>query len=142
MKSKQLSTSQYLLTQHLIVCMWTIWRLLSAVLQTGPVERLLKFIPIFFHTGSKIAQIILKFLEENGINIENRRGKQYDNAANMSDMYNGVKLLSVRGALLSIMCHAQHILKFGREMCSRRLSCCSSIFFLRSLNAWLVASTH
>ena len=60
------------------------------VFQYGPVERFLKFIPIFSHTGSKIAQIILQFLEENGINIENCHGLSYDNAANMSGMYNGV----------------------------------------------------
>ena len=63
------------------------------VLQSGHVERFLKFIPIFSHTGSKIAQIILQFLEENGMNIENCHGQLYDNAANMSGMYKGVQAI-------------------------------------------------
>ena len=63
------------------------------VLQSGPVERFLTFIPIFSHTGLEIAQIILQFLEENGINIENCRGQSYDNAANISGIYNGVQAI-------------------------------------------------
>uniref|UniRef100_H2YTB8 TTF-type domain-containing protein n=1 Tax=Ciona savignyi TaxID=51511 RepID=H2YTB8_CIOSA len=63
------------------------------VLQSGPVERFLKFIPIYSHTGSEIARIILQFLEENGINIQNCRGQSYDNASNMSGKYKGVQAI-------------------------------------------------
>ena len=63
------------------------------VLQYGHVERFLRFIPMFSLTGLKIAQIILQFLEENGINIENCHDQSYDNAANMSGMYNGVQAI-------------------------------------------------
>ncbi|KZS05229.1 Uncharacterized protein APZ42_031658 [Daphnia magna] len=54
-------------------------------------ERLLSFIPIESHTGEYLANIILKFFENQKIDIKNVRGQPYDNAANMSGRYNDVK---------------------------------------------------
>uniref|UniRef100_H2YK99 DUF4371 domain-containing protein n=1 Tax=Ciona savignyi TaxID=51511 RepID=H2YK99_CIOSA len=61
--------------------------------QLTVVIRYVKFIPIYSHTGSEIARIILHFLEENGINIQNCRGQSYDNASNMSSKYKGVQAI-------------------------------------------------
>ena len=114
------------------------------VLQSGPVERFLKFIPIFSHTGLKIALIILQFLEENGINIENCRGQSYDNAANMSGMYNGVQAIIRERCSVAyyVPCTAHSLNLVGK--CA--VECCPVAvrFFdlLQSLYAWLVASTH
>lgn len=48
---------------------------------------------MFSHTESETVQIILNFLEENSINIEDCHGQSYDNAANMRGKYNGVKTI-------------------------------------------------
>ena len=45
------------------------------VLQGGPVERFLIFIPMFSHTGVEIAKIVLQLLDEHGINIIDCRGQ-------------------------------------------------------------------
>ena len=44
------------------------------VRHNGPIERFLKFIPMYSRTRVEIAHIILKFLAENGIDIRNCRG--------------------------------------------------------------------
>ncbi|KAI6647183.1 Zinc finger MYM-type protein 1-like [Oopsacas minuta] len=59
-------------------------------LPTGPKEIFLKFLPTIGHTGQVIAEMILSFLEEYGIDINNCRGQTYDDASNMSGKYIGV----------------------------------------------------
>ncbi|CAH2276211.1 zinc finger MYM-type 1-like [Pelobates cultripes] len=70
------------------------------VLASGPVERFTKFIPISGHTGMKLANTVLQFLEENGISIKDCRGQSYDNASNMSGKYNAGQ----RYYLLQLQC--------------------------------------
>lgn len=55
------------------------------------VERFLTFISIFSHTGEKLAETILTYLNKCGIEIKDLRGQSYDNAANMSGRYNGLQ---------------------------------------------------
>ncbi|KZS09232.1 Uncharacterized protein APZ42_026597 [Daphnia magna] len=61
-------------------------------------ERFLSFIPIESHTGEYLANIILKFFEDQNIDIKNARGQSYDNAANISGRWSAradaVKALS------------------------------------------------
>ena len=61
------------------------------VLSTGPVERFLIFVPISDHTGEGIADVVLKFLKEQSIDIKYCRGQSYDNASNMPGKYKGVQ---------------------------------------------------
>ena len=61
------------------------------VMEDGPVERFLTFMPFESHTGKGLANVLLAFMEDIGIDIENCRGQTYDNASNMSGRYNGVK---------------------------------------------------
>jgi hypothetical protein len=63
------------------------------VLPTGPVERFLRFLPIFRHTGAHMTEIALDFLKDNNIDIQDCRGQSYDNASNMSGKYNGMQQL-------------------------------------------------
>ncbi|XP_076810277.1 uncharacterized protein LOC143453012 [Clavelina lepadiformis] len=53
----------------------------------GPVERFVKFMPTRGHTGRQLADILLEFIEYNGISLKDLRGQSYDNAANMSGKY-------------------------------------------------------
>uniref|UniRef100_H2ZHP2 TTF-type domain-containing protein n=1 Tax=Ciona savignyi TaxID=51511 RepID=H2ZHP2_CIOSA len=114
------------------------------VLQSGPVERFLKFIPIYSHTGSEIARIILQFLEENGINIQNCRGQSYDNASNMSGKYKGVQAIIRERCSVAyyIPCTAHSLNLIGK--CAAE--CCPNAveFFnlLQNLYSWFVSSTH
>ena len=54
-------------------------------------ERFLTFIPIQSNTGESLALTILQFLEKENIDITNCRAQTYDNAANMSGKYSGVR---------------------------------------------------
>ena len=46
------------------------------------------FIEIHSHTGLKLEKCIMEILQEYIININNCRGQSYDNASNMSGIYN------------------------------------------------------
>lgn len=62
------------------------------VLPNGsPVERFLKFIPNTGHKSQQMADAVTSTLTELGIDILNCRGQSYDNAANMSGIYNGLQ---------------------------------------------------
>ena len=114
------------------------------VLESGPVERFLKFIPMFSHTGSEIARIILEFLEENGLSIKNCRGQSYDNAATMSGKYNGVQAIIREHCSVAyyVPCSAHSLNLVGK--CAAEGCPAAVAFFnlLQRLYAWLVASTH
>lgn len=62
------------------------------VLDSGkPCERFLKFLPSVGHKAEEMFSAITSELKTLGINIEDCRGQSYDNAANMSGLYNGLQ---------------------------------------------------
>ena len=81
------------------------------VTSTGPVERFLIFIITNGqrHTGEYLGDTILTFLEENGIDVENFRAQSYDNASNMSGIYNGMQSWILRKNPLAFTFHVEHI---------------------------------
>ena len=54
-------------------------------------ERFICFISIEHHDATYLEKTILSALSELGLNINNCRGQTYDNAANMSGIYNGLQ---------------------------------------------------
>ena len=64
---------------------------LRYVLYDGPVESFEKFIEIGGHSGEELANSLLMFLEQTGININDRRCQSYGNASFMSGKYIGVQ---------------------------------------------------
>ncbi|GFV58187.1 hypothetical protein TNCV_3549431 [Trichonephila clavipes] len=48
---------------------------------------------LFVFTSSEMKNVIKKFLETNGLLLDNRRRQSFVNAANMSGQYNGVQAL-------------------------------------------------
>lgn len=57
-----------------------------------PIERFLTFLQLNDHSGKNIANVVLNYLENNcKIDFNKCRGQSYDNAANMSGMYNGMQ---------------------------------------------------
>lgn len=57
----------------------------------NPVERFLEFLPNVGHKGIEIAEAVLLTLKNAKLDIMNCRGQSYDNASNMSGIYNGVQ---------------------------------------------------
>ena len=58
-----------------------------------PTERFLGFVPILSHSGESLANTVLEFLRDTGIDITRCRGQTYDNASNMSGRYSGMQKL-------------------------------------------------
>ncbi|XP_045464849.1 uncharacterized protein LOC123674057 [Harmonia axyridis] len=56
-----------------------------------PVERFLGFIPNPGHKAEDLYNAVIKMMEEHNFNFANCRGQSYDNAANMSGIYNGLQ---------------------------------------------------
>ena len=85
-----------------------------------PVERFMKFIQIVgHHTGDNLAEILLNFLNLNGVNIEHCRVQTYDNASNMSGKYPGMQKAYQRchsSSTLYTMCRT--FFEFGWTICS------------------------
>ena len=55
------------------------------------VERFLQFIPIFGHGARNLCDVIVSFLQDNGIPLLDCRGQTYDNASTMAGKYSGVQ---------------------------------------------------
>lgn len=53
-----------------------------------PVERFLKFIPIYRYGAENLYEVVIKFLNENDILISNCQGQSYDN---MAGRYSGLQ---------------------------------------------------
>lgn len=60
------------------------------VLDTGPVEKIIKFLESDGHSAESMCRPLLDFLKENNLNISDCRGQSYDNAY-MSGKYNGLQ---------------------------------------------------
>ena len=119
---------------------------------TGPVERFLTFIPMYGHTGAQIAELLLKFLSEQGVPIERCRGQSYDNASNMSGKYNGVQSI-IRSRCPNadyVPCTAHSLNLVGKhaaEACSAAVAMFTFIqnvynFFSASTHRWAVLKKH
>ncbi|GFS50181.1 zinc finger MYM-type protein 1, partial [Trichonephila inaurata madagascariensis] len=59
-------------------------------------DRFLAFLPIKSPTGEALASTVLTFLKKCNIDIKNLREQSYDNAANMSECYNGLQAHSLK----------------------------------------------
>ena len=95
------------------------------VLPAGPVERFIKFIPIASHTGESLANALLSLLDEIEIDIAHCRGQSYDNASNMSGIYNGMQaIISAKNSLaVYVPCAGPSLTKSGREIGGGLLPC-------------------
>ncbi len=56
-----------------------------------PTERFLGFVPISSHTAASMDDVVSSFFAAIGIDLRDCRGQSYDNAANMSGIYNGLQ---------------------------------------------------
>lgn len=61
------------------------------MLDGSPIERYLGFLPSVGHKADEMECAVLTFLSNLDIDIKNCRGQSYDNAQNMSGIYNGLQ---------------------------------------------------
>ena len=64
-------------------------------------ERFVKFIPARGHTGHQLADLLIEFIEDNGISLKDLRGQCNDNASNMSGKYKDMKATFLPPATIS-----------------------------------------
>lgn len=113
------------------------------VIVSGPVERFIKFVPIYEHTGESLAKVLLTFLEENG-SISNCRGQSYDNASNMSGKYKGMQALirKINNLAEYIPCCGHSLNLVGQSAVDSCPVAVSFFHFVQSLFTFFSASTH
>ncbi|XP_023246665.1 uncharacterized protein LOC111643308, partial [Copidosoma floridanum] len=91
------------------------------VIDTGPVERFLTFIPIEGHGAEYLSTVIIDFLEKNDLNIKDCRGQSYDNASNMSGRYSGlqarIKQLNKYAEYISCAAHSLNLVGVKAAEC-------------------------
>ena len=114
------------------------------VLPDGPVERFVKFMPTRGHTGHQLADILLEFIENNGISLKDLRGQSYDNAANMSGKYKGmqgiIKERNYQAEYIPCVAHSLNLVgKCAAECCQ---SAVRVFMFVQGLYVFFSASTH
>ena len=82
------------------------------VKECDPVERFLRFIPVSSHGAENLADVVIKFLQDNGIPPLDCRGQTYDNASNMAGRYSGLqaRLRAVNPVAVFVPCSAGHSL--------------------------------
>ena len=119
--------------------------ILRYVLPDGKVvERFLKFIKINSHKGNDLANELVTFLQDIGIDVKNCRGQSYDNASNMSGIYSGVQANITKHAPSAdfVPCSAHSLNLVGHKSAE----CCdeASNFFaiVQSIYNFFSASTH
>ena len=114
------------------------------VLPDGPVERFVKFILTCGHTDHQLADLLLEFTKDNGINLKDLRGQSYDNASNMSRTYKSMQAIIKKSNQQAeyIPCVAHSLNLVGK--CAAE--CCQSAvhFFMcvQGLYVFSSASTH
>ena len=64
--------------------------IVRCVLDSGPIEGFLKFLPLTSHKGKDIADLVLEVLNKSNIDVINCREQSYDNASNMSGTHKGM----------------------------------------------------
>ena len=119
--------------------------ILRYVLPDGKVvERFLKFIKIDSHKGNDLANELVTFLQDIGIDVKNCRGQSYDNASNMSGIYSGVQANITKHAPSAdfVPCSAHSLNLVGHKSAE----CCdeASNFFaiVQRIYNFFSASTH
>ena len=109
-------------------------------------ERFLTFLDNKGHTGRDLANSVLEYLKGLGIDISNCRGQTYDNAANMSGIYNGMQ-----AAVREVVPHADFVPCFAHSLNlvgQSAVNCCTGatkffdfvgkiyVFFSASTSRW------
>lgn len=109
-----------------------------------PVERFLKFIENVGHKSRDIADAIIRTLDMFEINILDCRGQSYDNAANMSGIYNGLqaKIKEINPLAEYIPCSAHSLNLVGECAAECAQEACWFFGLLQEIYTFFTASTE
>ena len=72
-------------------------------------ERFIAFLQISNHAGKSMAEEVFSFMQKHDIDIELCRGQSYDNASNMTVIYQGLQTQIRKKSCLALFC-VVHIL--------------------------------
>ncbi|XP_054082569.1 zinc finger MYM-type protein 1-like [Zeugodacus cucurbitae] len=115
------------------------------VLESGePCERFVKFLPSVGHKAEEMFSVIILELETLGINIEDCRGQSYDNAANMSGMYNGLqeKIRNQAPFAFYVPCSAHSLNLVATAAAESCIEACRFFMTLQEIYVFFVSSTQ
>ena len=114
------------------------------VLPDGPVERFVKFVPTRGHTGHQLADLLLEFIEDNGISLKDLRGQFYGNASNMSGKYKDMQAIikerNHQAEYIPCVAPSLNLVKTCAAECCR--SAVRFFMFVQGLYVLFSASTH
>ena len=107
-------------------------------------ENFLQFIPIASHKGEDLTAVILQFLADCSLNVENIRSQSYNNAANMAGQYQGVQLrIKAMNPLTEyVPCSAHSLNLVGNTAASCCLQAASFFEIVQKIFTFLSSSTH
>ena len=114
------------------------------VKDSDPVERFLQFIPVHSHGAENLADVVVKFLQDNGIPLSDCRGQTYDNASNMAGRYSGLqaRLRAVNPLAVFVPCAGHSLNLVGVKAAECCIQVVSFFEFVRKLYTFFSASTH
>lgn len=114
------------------------------VIDEGPIERFLTFIPIEAHGAEYLANIVINFLKDNNIPINDCRGQSYDNAANMSGQYSGLQARFKKCNKYAeyIPCSGHSLNLVGIKAAECNLNVTAFFSYVQKLFVFFSASTH
>lgn len=98
-----------------------------------PVERFLGFIPSVGHKGSDMEQALLKKFCELTIDLKYCRGQSYDNASNMSGIYNGLqtRIKNYSSTAFFVPCSAHSLNLIGSMLQIQLMKAPNSFLFVK-----------
>ena len=114
------------------------------VFPSGPVERFVTFLDMQDNTGQELAESLLTFLGNHGIDVADCRGQSYDNASNISGKYNGMQaIIRLHCELADYVPCAAHSLNLVGQSAAGYCQLAVGFFdFLQRLYTFFAASTH
>ncbi|XP_050511746.1 zinc finger MYM-type protein 1-like [Diabrotica virgifera virgifera] len=115
------------------------------VLDNGePCERFIKFLPSVGHKAQEMFDAITIELEQLNINLKDCRGQSYDNASNMSGIYNGLqaKIQEQAPFAMFVPCAAHSLNLVGTSAAESCPEACRFFMLLEEVYTFFVKSTE
>ena len=108
-----------------------------------PTERFLNFVPNAGHKATDMADVLLELLKKYKLDINLCRGQSYDNARNMSEIYNGLqaKIKEKNPLAVYIPCAAHSLNLVGSSAASVSDKSISFFQLLQNIYTFFSAST-
>ncbi|XP_017476915.1 PREDICTED: zinc finger MYM-type protein 1-like [Rhagoletis zephyria] len=106
-------------------------------------ERFIAFIPIEGHTADYLLSIVLNFLEESKIDMQNCKGISFDNAYNLAGIYGGLQRLIIQRneSAIFVPCTAHSLNLVGKNSVSKNITASNFFDMIEKLYGFFVYSS-